>query len=56
MEENKLNFDKANLIRLPTEYRRFLLDSMSESLRTAIDLKDIEELQTSIDNLKKSLN
>lgn len=41
MEANQSEVEKLDLANLSVEYRRTLLDSMTESLRTATDPLDI---------------
>jgi len=56
MEANRSEVKKLDLTNLPVEYRRTLLDSMTESLRTATDPLDIRALEIGIANLKASLD
>ena len=56
MDANQSEVEKLDLTRLPLDLRRGLLDSLTESLRTAMDPLDIAALEISIANLKNSLN
>lgn len=56
MEANQSEVEKLDLNKLPVEYRRTLLESMTESLRTAADPLDIQALEIGIANLKASLD
>ncbi|NDC75778.1 SH3 domain-containing protein [bacterium] len=53
MEANQSEVEKLDLANLSVEYRRTLLDSMTESLRTATDPLDIRAFEIGIANLKK---
>lgn len=56
MEANQSEVEKLDLIRLPLELRRQLLDAMTEQLRAATDPVDIQALLIGIENMKKSLD
>ena len=56
MEASQSEVEKLDLTQLPIDLRRQLLDSMTESLRTAVDPLDIQALEIGIANLKASLD
>ena len=56
MEASQSEVEKLNLSHLSVEFRKQLLDAMTESLRTATAPGDIKALEIGIENLKKSLD
>ena len=56
MEANSSEVQKLNLLSLPVELRKQLLDSMMEPLRTATDPLNIAAFEKGIANLKSSLD